>query len=98
MLQQIHTATELITTIGLNSNPEFDFWVHMEFTFNASKTEVEVVAWRVSDATDNEISLNRVTYSQLEFIALAIAEEFDFHAKHFYAELESRYYQMRNLA
>jgi hypothetical protein len=92
ILTKVRKANYIVQPSGYSNSKAEDFWIHMEFGFDAEKAEVVVDGWWVTDSRGVEISLSRLSYTQVQFLADAIREEQEAHVKAFYDELESAHY------
>lgn len=92
VLKRSRTSTFAVQPAGFHPQPISDFWLHMEFDFHKSTSDVEVVSWFITDSMDVSVSLDVLSYNQVQFLAQAMAEELEFQRKHYYAELEADAY------
>ena len=92
-VSKMRKATYLIQPVGLMSDVSSDYWIHMEFEFNAQKSEVEVAGYWVTDSAGAEILLSELSFQDLQFVMQAMNEEFEYQTKTFYDELESSHYE-----
>ncbi|MEZ0209207.1 MAG: hypothetical protein ACAH17_03480 [Candidatus Paceibacterota bacterium] len=96
LLARLRKAKYLVQPSGFVTDFASDFWLHMEFSFCGNKSEVVVDQWWVTDSAGVELSLSKLSYEQVQFVALAMAEEFAYQTKYYYDELESEHYEMQS--
>lgn len=92
MLTKLRKANTLIQPVGLKENVKHDYWIHMIFCFSGQTSEVTVESFWVTDSHGTPVSLSKMSYTEVQFISEAMAEEFSYQADLYYFELEAAYY------
>lgn len=82
-----------VQPVGLLNDLKYDLWLHMNFDFDSKRSEVVVESWSLTDSTGTEVSLSKLNYYQVEFVAQAMLEELSEQTKTYYHELEMRHYE-----
>lgn len=82
----------LIQPSSFHKEAAIDFWIHMEFSYSAHTAEVVVDAWWITDSMGNDISLSKIPYSGVQFLAGAMTKEYNYQVDNYYMQLEDYYY------
>jgi hypothetical protein len=91
-LSKVKEASFRVQPVGLINDYKYDLWVHVNFEFDAKRTEVVVESWFVTNSTGEDINLSALNYYQFQTVAQALTEEYESHVSEYYDELESEHY------
>lgn len=92
-LSKLRKQDFIVQPVGLNTDISSDYWLQMLFAFDAKKSEVVVTKWWVTDAKGAEVNLSKLSYNEVQFVAQAMSEEYQFHTRLYYEKIESDYYE-----
>lgn len=91
-LSKLRKANFVIQPIGLNTDKFGELWLQMEFQFDGKRSEVEIKNWWVTNGQGVPVSLSKLSYTEVQAVCEAMAEESKFHISIYYESLESDYY------
>ncbi len=92
-LKRSRNSTFSVQPAGFHPQPISDFWLHMEFDFHIKSSDVQCVSWFITDSLGTDVSLDVLSYEQVQFLAQAMSDELELHKRLYYAELEADAYQ-----
>lgn len=96
MLKLSRSSGFICVPAGVSKDKTLDYWLHLEFCFNPKTTDIDVASWAVTNAMGEDIKLNNLEFSTLEFVVNAVSEEHEYAKKHQYDELSNEYYATIN--
>lgn len=93
MLRVSRTPNFIVVPAELAADKALDYWLHIEFEFNAEKTEVVVASWAVTNSAGDVTNLSELSYDTFVDVAQALASECKYAQKFHYDELEAEHYE-----